>query len=57
MGSEKWLQFKEMKSHYLSSFLIHLKSQGYCIVGAEQTASGKYLHNATLPHKMVLVLG
>lgn len=57
MASEKWLNFIEIKSHYLFSYLTAMKSRGYCIVGAEQTASGKYLHNTILPHKMILVLG
>lgn len=57
MASEKWLNFIEIKSHYLFSYLTAMKSRGYSIVGAEQTASGKYLHNTILPHKMILVLG
>lgn len=57
MASEKWVEIVEIKSHYLFSYLTNLKSKGYCIVGAEQTASGKYLHNTTLPYKMALVLG
>lgn len=57
MASEKWLNFIEIKSHNLFSYLSAMKSKGYCIVGAEQTASGKYLHNTVLPHKMILVLG
>lgn len=57
MGSENWINFVEIKSHYLFSYLKAMKSRGYSIVGAEQTASGKFLHNTALPHKMILVLG
>lgn len=57
MGSEKWLDMIEIKSHYLVGYLLAMKSKGYCVVGAEQTASGQLLNKTTLPHKMILILG
>lgn len=57
MASEKWLNFIEIKPYYLISYLMAMKSNGYCIVGAEQTASGTMLHKTPLPKKMILVLG
>lgn len=56
-AAEKWLHFIEIKSHYLFNYLLAMKSKGYCIVGAEQTSSGRNLQSTALPRKTVLVLG
>lgn len=57
MASEKWLKFFEVKHYNVVSYLMAMKANGYAIVGAEQTAFGGELHKASLPKKMVLVLG
>lgn len=57
MASEKWLKFFEVKVYNVTSYLMAMKSSGYTIVGAEQTAYGGELHKTQLPKKMVLVLG
>lgn len=57
MTSEKWLNIVEVKQWQLSDYIINKKSEGYTIVGAEQTAKSNYLTNTTLPQKCVLVLG
>lgn len=57
MASEKWLKFFEVKSYNIVNYLMAMKSNGYAIVGAEQTAYGGELHNTRLPKRMVLVLG
>lgn len=57
MASEKWLKFIEVKQYNLIDYLIALKSEGYVLVGAEQTAYGVQLQKANLPKKMVLIMG
>lgn len=57
MASEKWLKFIEVKQYNLIDYLIVLKSEGYVLVGAEQTAYGVPLQKANLPKKMVLIMG
>lgn len=57
MASENWLKFFEVKRFNAVSYLMAMKANGYSIVGAEQTAFGGELHKASLPKRMVLVLG
>lgn len=57
MGSEKWLKYIEIKQQYLVNYLIAMKSQGYTIVGAEQTTTSKQLQHIQFPKQTVLVLG
>lgn len=57
MGSEKWLRYTEVKPQYLDSYIVSMKSQGYTIIGAEQTTSSKQLQHVQFPKKTVLILG
>lgn len=57
MTSEKWLNIGEMRSWQLFDYLLSMKSNGYYIVGAEQTANGKQLTDLNFPKKTVLLLG
>lgn len=57
MTSEKWLNIGEMKSWQLFDYLLSMKSSGYYIIGAEQTANGKKLTDLRFPKKTVLLLG
>lgn len=57
MAAEKWIKFLEVKHYNVINYLMAMKSNGYTIVGAEQTACGQELHKTDLPKKMILVLG
>ncbi|XP_037024426.1 uncharacterized protein LOC119066209 isoform X2 [Bradysia coprophila] len=57
MTSEKWLNIGEVKSWQLFDYLLSMKSKGYYIIGAEQTANGKILTELNFPKKTVLLLG
>lgn len=57
MTSEKWLNIGEVKSWQLFDYLLSMKSKGYYIIGAEQTANGKLLTELNFPKKTVLLLG
>lgn len=57
MTSEKWLNIGEIKSWQLFDYLVSMKSNGYFIIGAEQTANGKKLTDLKFPRKTVLLLG
>lgn len=52
-----WLQIREVAASRLVSYLVNMKSQGYCIIGLEQTDSSLNMMTATLPNKCVLLLG
>jgi tRNA G18 (ribose-2'-O)-methylase SpoU len=52
-----WLQIKEVSSSNLVPYLISMKTQGYVIVGLEQTDSSMSMLTSTLPNKCVLLLG
>uniref|UniRef100_A0AAV2JQ28 tRNA (guanosine(18)-2'-O)-methyltransferase TARBP1 n=1 Tax=Knipowitschia caucasica TaxID=637954 RepID=A0AAV2JQ28_KNICA len=55
--SEKWLPLLEVKPVELTEFLQLKKSEGYCIVGVEQTANSHSLESYTFPEKTLLLLG
>lgn len=57
MTSEKWLNIIEVRPFQLMEYLKSMKEKGYCIVGAEQTSTGKCISDVQLPEKMVLLLG
>lgn len=57
MTSEKWLPIYEVKEKNLLSYLQYQKSNGYVILGLEQTANSKMLHEFVFPSKCILVLG
>ena len=55
--SEKWLPIYEVQEKDLYSWLEFQKSKGYVILGLEQTANSKMLHEYKFPSKCVLLLG
>ncbi|KAL5279983.1 TARBP1 family protein [Megaselia abdita] len=57
MTAEKYLNLSEMKPKFLQNYLIEKKSQGYSIVGAEQTSNSVNFVGFKFPRKCVLVLG
>jgi tRNA G18 (ribose-2'-O)-methylase SpoU len=55
--SEKWLPIYEVKERDLLDYLSYQKSNGYKIVGIEQTADSKMLHTFQFPTRCILLLG
>ena len=49
MTSEKWLPIYEVKEKELLSYLQYQKSNGYIILGIEQTANSKMLNEYKFP--------
>lgn len=47
----------EIKPQHLTNYLVTMKSQGYNIVGAEQTTTSKQLQRIQFPKRTVLILG
>lgn len=47
----------QVKPVELSGFLQAKKSEGYCIVGVEQTANSHSLQDYSFPEKTLLLLG
>ena len=46
-----------MRVDQLTTYLYEMKSDGYTLIGAEQTVSGHSLRDFQFPRKTVLVLG
>ncbi|XP_062286493.1 probable methyltransferase TARBP1 [Scomber scombrus] len=57
VSSELWLPLLEVKPLELTVFLQLKKSEGYCIVGVEQTANSQSLQDYQFPEKTLLLLG
>ncbi|XP_019131183.2 probable methyltransferase TARBP1 [Larimichthys crocea] len=57
VSSELWLPLLEVKPMELTDFLQVKKSEGYCIVGVEQTANSQSLQDYKFPEKTLLLLG
>lgn len=57
MSSENWVNMIEIKVDQLSEYLIKMKSDGYTIIGAEQTANSVKLNEFQFPEKTILLLG
>uniref|UniRef100_UPI0037E7E410 probable methyltransferase TARBP1 n=1 Tax=Semicossyphus pulcher TaxID=241346 RepID=UPI0037E7E410 len=57
VSSELWLPLLEVKPMELTDFLQMKKSEGYCIVGVEQTANSQSLQDYQFPEKTLLLLG
>ncbi|KAK5882283.1 hypothetical protein CesoFtcFv8_020885 [Champsocephalus esox] len=57
VSSELWLPLLEVKPLELTDFLQVKKSEGYCIVGVEQTANSQSLQDYQFPEKTLLLLG
>ncbi|GAB6020480.1 Tar (HIV-1) RNA binding protein 1 [Chamberlinius hualienensis] len=57
VSAEKWVSIKEVKPTQLKTYILEMKTDGYTIVGAEQTANSTKLTNYVFPKKTVIVLG
>merc|ERR1712166_854999 len=64
VGAADWIDIKEVKEEALLSWLLQKKTEGYWIVGLEQTSSSAPLHEIEIPssviendNKTVLLLG
>ncbi|MEQ2236742.1 Tar (HIV-1) RNA binding protein 1 [Ilyodon furcidens] len=57
VSSELWLPLLEVKPAELADFLQLKKSEGYCIVGVEQTANSQNLQDFRFPERTLLLLG
>jgi len=55
--SEKWLPIYEVREKDLLNYLQYQKSNGYTILGIEQTANSKMLNEYKFPTKCILLLG
>ena len=52
-----WVPLPQVKPVELTDFLQLKKSEGYCIVGVEQTANSQSLQDYQFPEKTLLLLG
>lgn len=57
VSAEKWITVSEVKVHQLKSYLLGKRKEGYTLVGAEQTAGSKPLHEFSFSRKTLLLLG
>ncbi|XP_029030988.1 probable methyltransferase TARBP1 isoform X2 [Betta splendens] len=57
VSSELWLPLLEVKPVELAAFLQLKKTEGYCIVGVEQTANSQSLEHYQFPERTLLLLG
>ena len=57
MTSERWLPIFQVIEKDLLDYLAFQKSNGYKILGLEQTANSKMLHEFDFPTKCILLLG
>mmetsp|Transcript_118603 Transcript_118603/g.242406 ORF Transcript_118603/g.242406 Transcript_118603/m.242406 type:complete len:653 (+) Transcript_118603:1-1959(+) len=63
VGAADWIDMEEVKEEALLSWLLQKKTEGFWIVGLEQTSSSVPLHQVEIPHfvaannKTVLLLG
>lgn len=55
--AEAWLDIEEVKPVALHSWLLSKKSEGYHLIGVEQTSSSQSLPTFQFPKQSVLVLG
>ncbi|XP_057197829.1 probable methyltransferase TARBP1 isoform X2 [Triplophysa rosa] len=57
VSSELWLPLLEVKPAELSDFLQLKKSEGYWVIGVEQTSNSQNLQDYTFPERSLLLLG
>ncbi|XP_052007674.1 probable methyltransferase TARBP1 [Xyrauchen texanus] len=57
VSSELWLPLLEVKPAELSNFLQLKKSEGYWVIGVEQTSNSQSLQDYTFPERSLLLLG
>ena len=55
--SESWLPIEEVSPRMLEAYLLQLRSQGYTLLGLEQTSQSEQLHEFQFPEKCALLLG
>ena len=55
--AQKWQPIHEVPVPQLLEYLLYQKSNGYKILGLEQTANSKMLNDFKFPEKCVLLLG
>ncbi len=55
--AEQWVPIVEVPEPDLSHWMVEKKSEGYMLIGVEQTADSRSLPGFTFPHKSVLLLG
>ena len=56
-SANDWIEMEECKEEELLSWLYNKKSEGFTIVGLEQTSSSKCITKFKFPDKTVLLLG
>lgn len=57
LSSEKWVHITERKEKDLIEYLLNLKTQGYTLIGLEQTTNSQNLDKFIFPKRCVLLLG
>ena len=57
VSSEKWVNIEQVIPKKLSHYIEEKKTEGYHIVGVEQTANSKMINEYKFPKKTLLVLG
>ena len=55
--AEQWVPLIEVAEPDLIEWMLQKRSEGYCLVGVEQTAESQMLHSFVFPAKTVLLLG
>lgn len=56
-SANDWIEIEECKEDNLLDWLYQKKSQGYTVVGLEQTSSSKCITKFSFPNKTCLLLG
>lgn len=57
VSSEKWVNIEQVIPKKLNHYIDEKKTEGYHIVGVEQTANSKMINEYKFPKKTLLVLG
>ena len=57
VSSERWMNVEQIMPRYLEKYLKEMKKEGYTLVGVEQTANSKKLHEYQFHNKTLLLLG
>ena len=55
--AEQWVPLLEVAEPELNEWMLQKRTEGYCLIGVEQTAESKMLHNFAFPRKTILLLG
>jgi len=55
--AEKWVPFVEVKEDDLVKYLLEKRSEGYTLLGVEQTSHSVLLPNFVFPKKCLLLMG